>query len=170
MNTKLKDQLQEWDGKHKNFMEKIYYDRYQEANFFSDLTELCLNHPETRVAATWLIKHHYDNKKSLPYELIDPLLKAGKDFEHWEAQLHILQILPKIKMKEEVVPYVEELARKGLNSHNKFVRAWSYQGLYEVSKSIPEMTEEVRLLCEQAMVVESASVKARVRKVLNLLL
>lgn len=167
MDKDLQHQLQQWDGKHTDLLIQIYQNHVYSPDFFSDLIDLCFSEPTLQTPATWIIKHHYDQKQSLSENLMNELVKRGKQFSDWEARLHLLQILPKVPMDRGVVPYVEEWVRKGLKDENKFVRAWSYQGLYEVSRHIPEMKEELRLLCEDALQLESASVKARVRKVIK---
>ncbi len=167
MEDTLKNQLEAWDGIHMNYLEKIYHECLTQNSFFQEIIQLIIDTPDLQTAATWLIKHHYDQKKELENTMLSPLLKASKDFEDWGAQLHILQILPKLILEKEVLPYIEELARKGLASDKKFVRTWAYQGLFEVSKYIPELKEEVLFVCQRAMDIESASVKARVRKILK---
>jgi hypothetical protein len=167
MKDDLIQRLQNWDGKHTDYLIAVYRDHLDEDSFFVQLVDLCLTHPETQIPGTWIIKHHYDQKESLDDDLMNHLLREGNQFSDWETRLHLLQILPKVKMEQETVPYVEEWVRKGLKDDNKFVRAWSYQGLYEVAKHIPEMKKELRLLCEDALQLESASVQARVRKVVK---
>lgn len=163
----LKHQLQNWDGKHSAPLIQLYKDYQGQPLFFEELVNICLKFPELQVPATWIIKHHFGLKKHVDHALMNRLLKEGMHFKGWETRLHMLQIMPQIKMQDDTVPYVEEWVRKALKDENKFVRAWSYQGLYEVSKHIPEMQEELALLCEDALELESASVKARVRKVLK---
>ncbi len=167
MNKDLLLRLQNWDGKHSAPLIQIYKDHQGQTLFFDDLVDICLEVPELQVPATWIIKHHVDQKKQVDNSLINKLLKAGKNYQGWETRIHMLQILPKVKMEEGTVPYVEEWVRKAMKDDNKFVRAWSYQGMYEVTKHIPEMKEELLLLCEDALEMESASIKARVRKVLK---
>lgn len=167
MDKDLQHQLQQWDGKHTDFLIHIYDHNQDQESFFTNIVDICLTQPDLQIPASWLIKYHYDSKHSLDDALIQPLMKEANSFINWEARLHLLQVLPKVTLNQELVPYVEEWVRKGLKDDNKFVRAWSYQGLYEVSRYIPEMKEEVRLLCEDALQLESASVKARVRKVMK---
>lgn len=167
MDKDLLHKLQSWDGKHSAPLIQIYKDYQGHALFFEDLVDICLKYPDLQVAATWILKHHFDQKKHVDHDLINQLLREGKSYQGWETRIHMLQILPNVVMKEETVPYVEEWVRKAMRDDNKFVRAWSYQGMYEVSRHIPEMKEELKLLCEDALELESASVKARVRKVLK---
>jgi len=62
---------------------------------------------------------------------------------------------------------LDSFVRKCLKSEVKFVRAWAYQGFFELTKYIPEYKNECQLLCEEAMERESGAIKSRVRKVLK---
>ncbi len=57
--------------------------------------------------------------------------------------------------------------RKCLEDDNKFVRAWAYNGFYELAKQYPEYRTEAGQLFEMALRDEAASVKARVRNVMK---
>ena len=57
--------------------------------------------------------------------------------------------------------------RHCLSDTNKFVRAWSYNGLAELAKQYPQYRGEVKQLFELAQNddSEAASVKARIRNI-----
>ncbi|MBQ4820292.1 hypothetical protein [Aquimarina sp. MMG016] len=169
MKNQLVKILNNWDGKHIEYLINCY-DQYADDNtFFDILIEITYGQTELQTATTWIIKHHYDGKKSLSESLADQLLSSINQLKNWGAKLHILQLLPKIHITKNTVNPVDQFVRKCLNDDNKFVRAWSYQGLYEVSKHIPEYESELRSLCKRAMQTESASIRSRVRKVLSIL-
>lgn len=167
MNEALIEKLGGWDGKQTQYLIDIYQNQKNDPSFFKDLVGLTTTHQNLQTATTWLIKHHYDEKQTIDPVLIEQLLYTCPRLNHWEAKLHVLQLLPHFQLREAVLPYVEEMVRKGLTDKKKFVKTWSFQGLYELSKYIPEMKEEVLLRCQEAMEIESASVKARVRKILQ---
>ncbi|WP_448250543.1 hypothetical protein [Thalassotalea agariperforans] len=54
-----------------------------------------------------------------------------------------------------------------LTDQNKFVRAWTYNGLYELSKQHPEYIKEAKQFFEMAMRDEAPSVKARIRNIMK---
>lgn len=66
-------------------------------------------------------------------------------------------------MAHYLEPYVSDM----MNSENKFVKASAYEAYYEIMKLYPEIREEFRLLCEEALLSESASVKVKVRKIIK---
>lgn len=165
----LKKILEEWNGKQVEYLKTIYQERVNEELFFEELIELCTNEADLQKGTTWLIKYHYDQKKALPESLVNPFIRAALKSENWEAQLHFLQTLPYLIPEKKGLFSLDFFVRKCLKSEVKFVRAWAYQGFYELTKYIPEYKQECLLLCEEAMEKESASIKARVRKVLKLL-
>ena len=158
--------LQHWDGTHMEYLTDLYEQYHHDPTFFLSLLEITEENSSLQTATTWLIKHQYDQKQSLPQEIIDQLLTTSMQLDHWEAKLHILQLLPKVTIAQNTLNTVDQFVRKCLKDDTKFVRAWAYQGLYEVYKHIPEYEHELRLLCENALQTESAAIKARVRKVL----
>lgn len=167
MNNSLLKKIQEWDGKHNQLLKEIYTQNIQKTAFFKDLVEIYKKEKTARIASTWLIKHHYDQKNKLQENLIAELFSQCNLAKHWETKLHLLQILPQIKIPKECLNEVDLFVRNCFNSENKFVKAWAYEGLYQVSKSIPEYKNELKLLCDTGMENASASIKVKIRRVLK---
>lgn len=167
MKEALINHLQAWDGKHNDPLIALYQESVPEPSFFPTLVQLTQEREDLQVQTTWLIKHHYDQKQNLPELLLNPLFQYSSKLVHWGARLHVLQLLPNVNLDENIVPYIEEFVRANLKDENKFVRAWSYWGLYELTKYIPELKEEALFYCQQAMETESASVKSRARKAIQ---
>jgi hypothetical protein len=165
----LECKLREWDGVHIEYLTRIYAAHYLDLIFFHTLISICINDQSLQKPTTWLIKHHYDNGHTLPCDLTEKLLTTCKNIENWEAKLHLLQLLPYIKLTEKSIIITEDFTRKCLKDNNKFVRAWAYNGIYELTKYIPELNNELESICKIAMETESASVKSKVRKIQKLL-
>ncbi len=166
MNTTLIDKLKSWDGVHIEYLTKLYNTDKTNADFFESLVTICVDEQDLQKTTTWLIKHHYDNGQVLPKPLTEKLLTACKNVENWEAKLHLLQLLPHFELTEKTIIITEDFARKCLTDNNKFVRAWAYNGLYELTKYIPELKTELAFICQRAMETESASIKSKVKKIL----
>ncbi len=94
------------------------------------------------------------------------LAESMQSISSWESRLHLLQILPMVSIPNDAQLLIEDFVRESLPSTNKFVRAWAIQGMYELSRKRSELQSEVFFLCEKTMQTESASLKARVRKIL----
>lgn len=165
MKARLIEVLGAWDGTHTNYLGQVYQTSCSDPSFADTLTQICLEHPQLQIAATWLLKHAIEQTKDTSAEAVSELLKHWRQIDTWQVKLHLLQILPLIKLTEDILIDTEDFARSCLKDENKFVRTWAYQGLYEVSRHIPGLKREVSYLCERGMETESAAVKARIRKI-----
>ena len=166
MDINLKSKLGLWDCIHIEYLIKLYRENSSDIEFFENLVTICINEQELQKTTTWLIKHHYDNGQTLPNSFTERLLTSCKTVENWEAKLHLLQLLPHFKLTNKSIPIADDFARNCLIDNNKFVRAWAYNGLYELTKYIPEMKTELEFICQRAMETESAAIKSKVKKIL----
>ncbi len=165
--TRLAEILKSWNGKQIDYIKNTYQNYHQQPHFIANLLAL-LNQDETlQKAITWLIKHHLEQKNDLSKNEIEQLIQGGNNLKHWEAQLHFLQILPYLKLEVNQVEIIEPFIGRLLGSPKKFVKAWAYNGLYELTRYQPEMKEDAILLFHAALETESASVKARIRNLLK---
>jgi len=164
-NTDLKERLRKWDGKHTNYLIAIYRQQVDDPAFINAIIQLYLKHIELQPATTWIIKHFVDNGDKLNQAQIDKILSGVNSLEHWEAQLHILQLIPKFQLSTKNAEYIEPFVREKLTTEKKFVKASAYEAYYEIVKAYPALTNEFRILCEEALANESASVRAKVRKI-----
>jgi len=62
---------------------------------------------------------------------------------------------------------VEAFLKKCLVDDNKFIRAWAYNGFYELSVQYPEHKDETKQFFEMAMRDEAPSVKSRIRNIMK---
>lgn len=122
---------------------------------------------ELQRAATWLLKRHLEAGNSLSPGGSRVILDALPDQEHWESKLHVLQCLPYLEIPEDQSAGLERFLDSCLESDNKFVRAWAYNGFNELSLRFPRYREEVKLMLARAGESEAASVRARIRNILK---
>ena len=162
----LEHKLASWDGIHMEPLKSVYHEHLADSEFFNSLIVLTGKDPSLQDATTWLLKHHYDEKNNLSSQQINDLLKLSSTFESWPAKLHVLQMLPHIEVSENNFIAIDNFVRSCLKDDTKFVRAWAYQGLYQLYEFRPENKTELIALCEDAMNRESASIKSKVRKIL----
>lgn len=121
---------------------------------------------EVSVGASWLIKHAVE-RRNKSNEVISgkqsDILFSCFEYEiSWQVKLHILQLIPLSTITQASKKWLEKSLRESLTDTNKFVRAWSYGGYYELARQYPEYRAEAVEFCEMAMRDESTSVKARV--------
>ena len=165
--TPLQTALRNWDGKSAQFLIDLYQSHQQDPTFMDALLLLYHNHAGLRKAITWLIKHHMDQGGSLNTAQVDALLAALDQLTHWESQLHVLQVIPKLALSPTQAASIEPTVSALLQSEKKFVKAAAYEAYFEVVRCFPELGGEFRLICEDALERESASVKVKLRRILK---
>ena len=158
--------LMSWDKKSFDTIEKIYYDYRESPLFIKDIISIVFDGTEEK-GSTWLLKRYLENRGTLKEKDIEKVYNAIPSLRDWEARLHILQSIPYMPIQKESREVVESFIREGLTDKNKFVRAWSYNGLYELATQFPEYKEEVEDLLNAALQYEAPSAKARIRKILK---
>ncbi|MEO1652638.1 MAG: hypothetical protein AAFU64_03750 [Bacteroidota bacterium] len=163
---KLKAALLAWDGVHTDLLIDIYQKNREQPDFFEKLILISQEQADLQMATTWLVKHHYDQKESLGDAQMNELFAICPQVTAWEAKLHLLQVMGKFRLSEKNLIPVEDFVRQCLEDEVKFVRAWAYHGLYELSQFNPELKREIRYWGERALETESASIKSKVRKIL----
>ncbi len=163
---RIKDEIANWDGKSSSDIKTVYKRHRSNKDFISILIE-CIPEIELQNGATWLIKHCLENKNQASNKETNTLFKLLPQLNHWEAKLHILQCLPYLVISAKNKKKVETFLRENLVDKNKFVRAWTYNGFYQLSLQHPEYEEEIQQFLAMAMRDEAPSVKARIRNILK---
>jgi hypothetical protein len=162
----LEKEIVSWDGKSSGDIDAIYIRHRNDDSFVSKIIELS-RQVGIQKGATWLLKRHLEGSHKLEGNEVAALLKLMPKLEHWESKLHILQCLPYIRVGRTEKCNVEIFLQKCLVDKNKFVRAWAYNGFYELSLQYPEYKEKTEQFFEMAMRDEAPSVKARIRNILK---
>ncbi len=62
---------------------------------------------------------------------------------------------------------VENYLRQALTHNNKFVRAWAYNGFYQLARQHRELRDEALEIMRMGQRDEPAAVKARIRNALK---
>ena len=162
----IEQEIRRWDGKSSDDIDAIYC-RHSDNNFFmSQIIELAQQEPLQKGAA-WLLKRHFENGQQIEEIQISKIFRILPNLKYWEAKLLILQCLPYMKIANIEKKGIEFFLRKCLSDENKFVRAWAYNGFYELSMQHSEYVTETKQFFEMAMRDEAPSVKARIRNILK---
>ena len=162
----LKVEIQLWDGKSAADIKAIYDNHFSEVHFI-DSTLSLLNDETIQTGASWLLKEWLSQNNQLNHKQTAVIFDNLLALKSWESKLHILQCLPFITIDTQHKAGTEHFLRLTLTDNNKFVRAWSYNGFYELAKHHNEYKDEAKQLFEMAMRDEAASVKARIRNILK---
>jgi hypothetical protein len=160
----LKPTLEKWDDKDTKQLQRLYDQYFTQPHFIKYLTDWSIQDVSLQNASTWLLKYHLDQKHLYTRHETRQLLPALQAAQDWPAQLHLLQMLPKLALAQEdfqlLLPKIDQL----IKSPNKFVKAWAYYALALSSHFVKELQAEVEGRFSLALSTESPAVKARIRK------
>ena len=162
----IKEIIKDWNGRSVGDMEEVYRMYYGEPTFISQLLG-CLNDSSYHVGATWLMKHHFTEGHTLTAGEVKKIYRAAMKMNHWMSKLLILQSVPYMPIGKADVKYVEPFVRACLKDENKMVRAWAYNGFYELAVQYPSYQKEARELLKEGMKDEAGSVIARIRNIMK---
>ena len=125
----------------------------------------CIGDPDLEVASTWMLKHGLETGRPLAAEDQNLLFRQLNTTQSWQAQLHLLQLLERLTVPEEVHESVARFCNGCIQSENKFVRAWGYSGMVTLAKQwpcyVPEAIDAIYLGERE----DAGSVRARIRRV-----
>ena len=169
MDNSLAHRLESWDGKHVDYLEKLYLEELNNPEFMEEVIHCYSQFESLQKASSWLIKHHYDQGNSLSDAQITRVLAMLGQLRHWESLLHVLQLIPSFQVTKIQTESIEPVVHQALSTENKFVKAAAYAAYFELVKVIPALLGEFKVRCEDALEYESASIKVKVRKILKAL-
>ena len=155
-----------WDGKSADDIRVIYASYFEQAGFTDAIVNLT-NSESHQKGSTWILKAWLENGNRLESRHVKKIYNLLDELHHWEAKLHILQSIPFMPIENSDKKQIDRFLRITLIDNNKFVRAWSYNGFYELARQYPEYASEAKQFFETAMRDEAPSIKARIRNIMN---
>ncbi len=162
----LEQDIARWDGKSSQDIAEIFSCYAEGETFLGELLALHKNVPSQK-GASWLLKRYLERDGKIGRGETSKIVKTLSSLRHWESRLHVLQCLPFMSIAVADKESVERFLRICLTDSNKMVRAWSYNGFYELSMQYPEYVSETKQFFDMAMKDEAPSVKARIRNILK---
>lgn len=162
----IQSEIEAWDNKSAADIRNIYERHYHGASFVPTIIQFTVCR-RLQKGAAWLLKHHLEHDNNLDQLNVIKLFENLNQLEHWEAKLLILQCLPFLSIPTSQKNSVEIFLRNCLMDDNKFVRAWAYNGWYELSVQYPQYKNETKQFFDMAMHDEAPSVKARIRNIIK---
>ena len=162
----LSEEIASLDGKSVAALQSTYERHSAEQDFVATILAHFAD-VELQRAATWLLKKHLEVGNSLSAAGCRAVFGGLSVQEHWESKLHILQCLPCLDIPEDESVGLEMFLDACLESDNKFVRAWAYNGFNELSLRFPRYRKKVDGMLARASESEAASVRARIRNILK---
>lgn len=160
--------IESWDKKKVQVIIGIYQTYCARIDFADDLLRLLEKSISTyEQGVTWLIKHHVEQGGMLAKRQVSTLLrKILPNLDHWEAKLHVFQILPLIVIPTSCASIVFNTAMINCSTNKVFLRAWCFQAMAEACRVDQRYTQQVNSICQRAIKTESAAVRARIKMVL----
>lgn len=162
----LFEAIASWDGKSAAALQSTYERHHAEVDFVATILAHFAE-MESQRAATWLLKKHLEAGHSLSAAESRTVYGLLSDQHHWESQLHVLQCLPYLDIREDDCIGLERFLHACIKSEKIFVKAWAYNGFNELSTRFPRYREEVDDMLARANESEAASVRARIRNILK---
>jgi hypothetical protein len=162
----IKLEIEQWDGKSANDISDIY-DRHCHSPSFTSKIITLIGNASFQKGATWLLKRHLENENQIIESEVTAIYQQLRVAEDWESKLHMLECFPFMPIYKPEKKKVEAFLRNCLVDSNKFVRAWAYNGFYELAVQYPEHEKETKQFFEMAMQDEASSVKSRIRNIMK---
>ncbi len=162
--SELETLMRNWDTKDTSVLAENY-EIYCIEVWFPSLLIAALRDKSMQDAGSWLLKYHLDDGAYLDNKQSKAIIKALNTLQSWPSRLHILQCLAKLQVQAEDKTSVWKFLRSNLSRENKFIRAWSYHGIFELACRFEEYRKDATAMLTMAERDESASIKARIRQI-----
>lgn len=160
----LYDDISKWDKKSKQDIATIYLEYSHHSGFMDELIKIAAD-IDCSDGASWLIKHTLEDGATLNAAQINKFCDLCHLELAWQSVLHILQILPFMTVPASHKHQMMAFIRQNTEHENKFVRAWAYNGLYEMAMTYDEFRDGLSIVLDAAEETEPPAVKARIRNI-----
>ncbi len=121
--------------------------------------------PKLQIKATALLKRLAESGTKFTTQQLVAIFDSLAEVRHWEAKLHLCQLLPHVEIPKGSGTKIVWFFERCLSAENKFLRAWAYNGFYELAKHHPEYYDYAIEQLGRAQKEKSAAVKARLRNI-----
>lgn len=156
--------IAEYDGKASDSLASIAAQVEPSPTVLKGLCDL-VGSDEARIqsASSWLLRRYVSAGAILSQRQSEQALTVLTADCHWEARLHILQMMGDLTLPSSRVEQLWTALVEQTTDINKFIRAWSYHGLAVIADQHPPYRERGLSLLAAAEQEEAASVRARIR-------
>jgi len=163
----LKEELERIDGDSGSL--ELLLARHQSTRSFVNQLVLLIapDEPKLQIKATALLKRLAENKSRFTRSQLAAIFDSLAEVTHWEAKLHLCQMLQHVKIPNGSETKVVWFLERCLSEENKFLRAWAYNGFYELAKQHHDYYDYAIEQLARAQKENSAAVKARLRHIMS---
>jgi hypothetical protein len=160
----FKEELERTDGDSGSL--ELLLARHQSKSFVNQLILLIApDEPKLQIKATALLKRLAKSGTKFTTQQLAAIFDSLAEVTHWEAKLHLCQLLQHVKIPNGSETKVVWFLERCLLEKNKFLRAWAYNGFYELAKQHHEYYDYTNEQLERAQKEKSAAVNARLRNI-----
>ncbi len=162
----LIDALSSFDGKRIDTLKAIAESFPVTPQLLIQLCELTQSQErKMQSASTWLLRRYHQAGAQLSPRQSAQLLQVLLQGSYWESQLQVLQMLDELCIPAEFVESLWTALIGKTCDQNKFIRAWTINGLVVLADQSEQYRDNALALLLQAAVDEAASVRARIRRI-----
>ncbi|SRR6266446_7622762 len=162
----IREELESFDGKHTDVLERVLSRHRRTSPLIEGLVLLVVDQePNIQTGATWLLKRLAENHVQFKQAHLIALFGSLSELAHWLAKLHVCQMLPYLMIPKASESSLIWFLERNLYDENKFLRAWSYNGFYELARQHKEYIDYAIEQIESGETDKAASVKARIRSI-----
>jgi hypothetical protein len=163
----IREELQQFDGKHTDVLERVLSRQRPTNSFIRGLVILVADkEPKIQTAATWLLKQLAENDEvQFKAEHLMALFGSLSELTYWISKLHVCQMLQYVAIPRDSDRTVALFLERNLRDENKYLRAWSYNGFYELARQHEKYISYALEQLERGETDKAASVKARIRNI-----
>ncbi|MCP4099261.1 MAG: hypothetical protein GY748_23805 [Planctomycetaceae bacterium] len=162
----LIDELGKFDGKRTAPLDKIAQRILHRKGIVNELIAFAQsNDIKIQSAATWLLKNLNEQRNLFSEAQTVDLIDLLSNLNHWDAKLHVLQILPSLTIPSQHFDPLQRNLKANTQSENKLLRAWSFNGLAVLADQRSTSRSEVNRILSGAQNDPAASVRARIRQI-----
>ena len=165
MEADLRARLAAFDGVHTDKLEELAESLSSDPQVLTALCDLALSDDsKLRSAATWLLKRFSEQGVRYKGEQSAVLLGVLYRESHWEAQVHVLQMLDNLVVTAAGAPALWKTLEEMTANSNRLLRTWSYHGLAVLADQHMHYRDEARAWLSRVDSDAAASLRARARR------
>ncbi|HZS43681.1 MAG TPA: hypothetical protein VFC63_01150 [Blastocatellia bacterium] len=162
----LRDEISRFDGRHVNVLEDVLASHRATDAFLSNLVILAGDEePNVQTSATWLLKKLVESDVKLKKKHLIALFDSVSELNHWLPKLHICQMLEHLSIPAESKRNLKWFLEQNLEDSNKFLRAWTYNGFFQLAKQHREYFDYAMEQIDRGDLEEAKSIRARIRAI-----
>ena len=155
-----------YDGKRTDSLESVASQVDATPEVLQSLCDFtCSEESRIQSAASWLLRRYSQAGATLSPKQTERLLSVLTRDCHWEARLHVLQMMGDLALPLACVKKLWRALAEQTKDNNKFIRAWSCYGLAVIADQHPPYQERALTLLAAGEQNEAASVRARIRRI-----